>query len=108
MALYNELLDEFARFDAQLRSGAGLWGVSAGGGVAGRALFVIDRDGVIRWSCLSPIGVNPGAVGILKALEALPTKGLHRREQAGDTRFRRGGGGAAVGDRPIRDRGRDA
>jgi len=40
-------------------------------GVAGRALFVIDGDGVIRWSYLSPVGVNPGPEGILAALEAL-------------------------------------
>lgn len=36
-----------------------------------RALFVIDRDGVIAWSYLSPRGVNPGADGILRALEGL-------------------------------------
>jgi alkyl hydroperoxide reductase subunit AhpC len=42
-------------------------------GTSERALFVIDRDGVIRWSYLSPVGVNPGADGILTALEALPT-----------------------------------
>ena len=40
-------------------------------GVAERALFVIDGDGIVRWSYLSPIGVNPGADGILEALEAL-------------------------------------
>ena len=40
-------------------------------GVADRALFVLDRDGVIRWSYLSPIGVNPGADGILEALDTL-------------------------------------
>ena len=40
-------------------------------GTATRALFVIDGDGVIRWSYLSPIGVNPGADGILEALESL-------------------------------------
>jgi peroxiredoxin len=40
-------------------------------GVTERALFVIDKQGVIRWSFLSPIGVNPGADGVLKALEAL-------------------------------------
>ena len=40
-----------------------------------RALFVIDANGVIRWSYASPIGINPGADGILKALEALDTKG---------------------------------
>jgi hypothetical protein len=36
---------------------------------------VIDGEGVISWSYLSPTGVSPGANGILKALEALPTKG---------------------------------
>ena len=41
-------------------------------GVAERALFVIDGAGVIRWSYLSPMGVNPGADGILAALESLP------------------------------------
>jgi peroxiredoxin len=40
-------------------------------GVAERALFVLDGEGVIRWSYLSPIGVNPGADGILEALESL-------------------------------------
>jgi peroxiredoxin len=40
-------------------------------GLSNRALFVIDRDGVIRWSFLSPMGVNPGADGILTALESL-------------------------------------
>jgi peroxiredoxin len=40
-------------------------------GFAERALFVIDEHGVIRWSYLSPIGVNPGADGILDALDSL-------------------------------------
>jgi peroxiredoxin (alkyl hydroperoxide reductase subunit C) len=40
-------------------------------GTAERALFVIDADGVIRWSYLSPVGINPGADGILEALESL-------------------------------------
>ena len=40
-------------------------------GVAERALVVIDGAGVVRWSYLSPIGVNPGADGILEALESL-------------------------------------
>ena len=44
-------------------------------GISERALFVIDGDGVIRWSFLSPIDVNPGADGILTALEALGAKG---------------------------------
>ena len=34
-----------------------------------RALFVVDDKGIIRWSYLSPDGVNPGAEGILSALE---------------------------------------
>lgn len=43
-----------------------------GDGFAERALFVIGRDGKIAWSYCSPVGVNPGADGILDALEALP------------------------------------
>jgi peroxiredoxin len=43
-------------------------------GTSERALFVIDGSGVIRWSYLSPLGVNPGADGILTALEQLTTK----------------------------------
>ena len=41
-------------------------------GVAERALFLVDKDGIIRYSDISPIGVNPGVDGILKALEVLP------------------------------------
>src|SRR3989449_7411492 len=40
-----------------------------GDGWTERALFVIDGDGVIRWSYVSPIGVNPGADGILRSEE---------------------------------------
>lgn len=40
-------------------------------GVAERALFVLDPEGSIRWSYVSPIGVNPGADGVLAALEDL-------------------------------------
>lgn len=40
-------------------------------GTTERALFLIDEDGVVRWSHVSPIGVNPGADGILDALESL-------------------------------------
>lgn len=36
-----------------------------------RALYVIDEAGIIRWNYLSPIGVNPGAEGILNALEQI-------------------------------------
>jgi peroxiredoxin len=44
-------------------------------GVCERALFVIDRKGVIFWSYCSPVAVNPGADGILDALERLPKEG---------------------------------
>jgi len=40
-------------------------------GVTERALFVINPAGTIHWSYVSPIGVNPGADGILAALEDL-------------------------------------
>ena len=43
-------------------------------GTAARALFVIDGDGIIRWSYLSPVGINPGADGILEALESLDSR----------------------------------
>jgi peroxiredoxin len=104
LALYNELREEFAKFDAALLaiSVDGVWchlafaqnrgyhltllsdfepkGAVArrfgvyrdNDGFAERALFVLDKDGVIRWSYVSPVGVNPGADGILSALEALP------------------------------------
>jgi peroxiredoxin len=103
VALYNEMLDEFAEYDAQLLgiSVDGVWSHLAFAkdrhlhfpllsdfepkgevskrygayhdemGESSRALFVIDAAGVIRWNHLSPDGVNPGAAGILKALEAL-------------------------------------
>jgi peroxiredoxin len=106
MALYNEVLDEFKEFDAEILgvSVDGAWCHSAyakhnklrfplladfepkgavaraygvydeKGGTSERALFVIDPDGIIHWSYLSPIGVNPGANGILSALEDLKVK----------------------------------
>lgn len=40
-------------------------------GESKRALYVIDEDGIIRWSYLSPTGINPGADGILNALEEI-------------------------------------
>jgi len=105
LALYNEILDEFHRHDAQLLgiSVDGVWchaayahdrklhfpllsdfepkgevarqygAYSGEHGTCERALFVIDREGIIRWSYVSPMGVNPGADGILKALEQLDT-----------------------------------
>src|SRR5438046_9176035 len=100
MALYNEILPEFRRYQAELRGFFvdGAWCHSAfatdrklhfplladfepkgavaraygvyrpSDGFTERALFVIDADGVIRWSHVSPVGVNPGAEGILAAL----------------------------------------
>ncbi len=49
-------------------------------GEAERALFVIDPEGVIRWSYVSPVGINPGADGILKALALIA-------QHKGDTRI---------------------
>jgi peroxiredoxin len=104
LALYNEVLPAFGRYDAGLVgvSVDGVWchkayaelrnlhfplladfepkgevsrryGAYAYGlGMSKRALFVLDRDGVIRWSFVSPIDINPGADGILLALESLP------------------------------------
>ena len=43
-------------------------------GVSERALFVIDGDGIIHWRYVSPIDVDPGADGILTALEELETQ----------------------------------
>jgi peroxiredoxin len=103
MALYNEILPEFHRLNAEVvgisidhawchnafaqsrnlhfplladfhpKGEVGRrYGVYDDGiGMEERALFVIDGDGVIRWSYVSPIGVNPGADGILTALEEL-------------------------------------
>lgn len=103
MALYNEVLPEFQRYDAELLgvSVDGAWCHAAfararnlrfplladfepkgavarsygayrdGDGFAERALFVIDGEGIIRWSYVSPIEVNPGADGILRVLAAL-------------------------------------
>jgi peroxiredoxin len=106
MALYNEILDEFQEFQAELVgiSVDGAWchdafarqnklhfplladfepkGAVARAygvyeekdGICERALFVIDSDGIIYWSYVSPIGINPGANGILSALEDLKAK----------------------------------
>src|SRR3954465_1604380 len=112
MALYNQILPEFAR------AGAELLGISVDGvwchrafaedrhlhfplladfepkgevarrygvyreddGTTERALFVIDGDGIIRWSYRSPVGVNPGADGILDALDGLAA-GAHTTQE---------------------------
>lgn len=43
-------------------------------GVCSRSLFVINPEGVIEWSYMSPVGVNPGVDEVLEALEALSQK----------------------------------
>jgi peroxiredoxin len=53
-------------------------------GTTERALFVIDGEGVVRWSYVSPVGVNPGADGILTALEGLAAKDAARAVAHGD------------------------
>jgi peroxiredoxin len=107
MALYNEVLSEFHKYDAELLgiSVDGVWCHAAfikdrhlhfplladfepkgavaksygayreSEGVSERALFVIDKDGTIFWSYRSPVAVNPGADGILDALERLQRHG---------------------------------
>lgn len=40
-------------------------------GVTERASFVIDPQGMIAWREISPVGINPGAGGVLAALEAM-------------------------------------
>ncbi len=42
-----------------------------GDGFSERALFVIDKGGVIRYSYVSPIGVNPGANENLRSLREI-------------------------------------
>ena len=54
-------------------------------GVCERALFVLDRQGTIAWSYRSPIAVNPGADGILDALENLSNQaGTHGDLESAD------------------------
>lgn len=40
-------------------------------GECDRALYVLDEEGIIRWNYRSPVGINPGADGILNALEQI-------------------------------------
>jgi peroxiredoxin len=107
MALYQEVLPEFQKFNAELMgiSVDGVWShlafakdrnlhfplladfepkgevarayqvYRAKEGTSERALYVIDADGIVRWSYVSPVGVNPGADGILRALENLGKEG---------------------------------
>ena len=107
LALYQELLPEFQKFNAELLgiSVDGIWSHLAFAkdrnlhfplladfepkgdvsrtyqvyrgteGTSERALYVIDADGIVRWSYVSPVGINPGADGILRALESLEEGG---------------------------------
>jgi alkyl hydroperoxide reductase subunit AhpC len=52
-----------------------------GDGVSERALFVLDANGVIYWSYVSPLGVNPGANGILNALTQLKNEQKKERKE---------------------------
>ncbi|MEZ2410630.1 redoxin domain-containing protein [Bosea sp. RCC_152_1] len=66
--LHFPLLADFEPKGAVARS----YGVYRDGeGTTERALFVIDADGVIAWSFVSPLGINPGADGIIEALDKL-------------------------------------
>jgi peroxiredoxin len=71
--LHFTLLSDFEPKGAVAR----MYGVYRDGdGTSERALFVIDSAGRIAWSYVSPVGVNPGAEGILDALEMLdPARG---------------------------------
>ena len=117
LAVYNEILEVFRGYDAQLLgiSVDGVWchlafagnrklhfplladfepkgaaaraygAYDAKNGVCERALFVVDRQGQIAWSYLSPVGVNPGADGILDALGHLQQQST-RASAAGEVR----------------------
>jgi peroxiredoxin len=103
LTLFNELLPEFKKYNAQLLgiSVDNIWSHLAfakernlhfpllsdfnpkgevsklynaykeDDGLSKRVLYVIDKNGDIFWNYISPIGINPGADGILKALELL-------------------------------------
>ena len=103
MALFNEVLPEFQKYNAQLLgiSVDNVWchlafakdrnlhfplladfhpkgevaklynAYREEDGESERALYVIDGNGMITWGYISPIGVNPGVDGVLRALEGL-------------------------------------
>lgn len=107
LALFNEILPEFQKYNAQLLgiSVDNVWchlafakdrnlhfpllsdfhpkgeasklynAYREEDGESERALYLIDKDGVIAWGYISPVGINPGADGILKALEDIDRKG---------------------------------
>jgi peroxiredoxin len=109
LVLYQELMPEFRKYDAQLVgiSVDGAWchlafakdrklhfplladfepkgavsraynAYRAGEGVSERALFVLDGQGLVFWSYVSPVAINPGADGILRALETMADLRAH-------------------------------
>ncbi len=112
LTVFNEILPEFERFNAQLLgiSEDNVWSHIAfhkarnlkfpllsdfhpkgavarqygvyreEDGTAQRALFVIDGNGIVRWSYVSPVGVNPGANGVLAALESLSKENKEKKQ----------------------------
>jgi peroxiredoxin len=52
-------------------------------GFCERALFVIDGEGEIFWNYRSPVAVNPGAEGILAALERLESSQRQQTRRTG-------------------------
>lgn len=106
VSLYNELLPEFEKYNAQVLgiSVDNVWSHLAFAkdrnlqfpllsdfhpkgevskqynayreedGESERALYVIDKDGTVFWGHISPVGVNPGADGVLSALESLAVR----------------------------------
>lgn len=51
-------------------------------GMSARAIIVLNRDGVVHWSYLAPEGLNPGANGLLEALDTLPAMGKKPEKEA--------------------------
>jgi peroxiredoxin len=138
LALYNEVLPEFQRYNAELIgiSVDGAWCHAAyakarnlhfplladfepkgavakaygaytpSAGMSGRALFVLDGKGTIRWSYLSPMDLNPGADGILAALESLGPEARPAVQPAAGAAAKNRAG--APSGRPVRTEVRDA
>jgi peroxiredoxin len=114
LALYNEILEEFQAYKAQILgiSVDSVWCHMAFAkdrhlrfplladfepkgeiarlynayrpkeGVTERALYVIDANGIIRWSYISPLEVNPGADGILQVLDRMASAATERKVSA--------------------------
>src|SRR5260221_11326443 len=50
-------------------------------GESERALYVVDKSGMVAWSHIAPVGINPGADGVLTALESLKDGAYQPQEQ---------------------------